>query len=335
MKPSFSIVASLAAFGIVVSGSIPGCGGTDRSGGGRLLDGGSGGADSGVVPVQQLVGSKCAQDSDCAKGLICATVASNDMIAGGPAHGVCTADCSASATACASVDRNSICVSFNRSGSVSYCLQKCVLGAPARGAVKCQGRSDMACADSGNGDGTGYCAPTCRGDFDCSGRVCDLSSGLCTDPSKIVGTKPIGSPCDPKSLTEVCKGGFCLTLPGGGGTCSGFCAIGSAGCGETLSATTLDAYCLFTFDPTVTDVGDQGFCGQLCDCDSDCRDPGSVCAPDQTLQRPSGHSGYCTPKMSGGSVVPGTPCGTPDAGASSDSGRPRTDSGASSDAARG
>lgn len=330
MKTSFYGAIAIVLAG-VATGAVPGCGGSHvRRQGGVLLDGGAGGSGgSGTLPAA-LVGKACTKDSDCATGLFCATVSSNDMVFGGPANGVCTADCSTNTDACAAVDKNSICVTFNTSGSVAFCLETCTLGTPARGELKCLGRTDMGCADTGFGDGSGFCSPTCRGDFDCNGRVCDLSNGLCTDATKIVGTKPIGSPCDPNSATEVCKGGFCLTMPGGGGMCSGFCTLGTAGCGEDPTAMRLDAYCLFTFDPNLTDVGDQGFCGQLCDCDADCRLTGSVCAPDQSLQAGSGRSGYCTPKATtDGSTVAGTPCGE-DAGVKSDGGASiQLDSGAS------
>lgn len=334
MNKRFFAVGSLAMLGAASGGLVPGCGGGDvRRRSGVLLDGGTGGSGgSGTVPAA-LVGKACTKDTDCATGLFCATATGNDML-GGPANGVCTADCSINTDACLAVDPNSICVTFNASGSVAFCLETCTLGPTARGEVKCLNRSDMGCADAGFGDGSGYCSPACRGDFDCSGRSCDLSSGLCTDASKIAGTKPIGSSCDPNSTTEVCKGGFCLTMPGGGGMCSGFCTLGTAGCGEDPTASRLDTYCLFTFDPTLTDVGDQGFCGQVCDCDGDCLLTGSVCAPDQSLRQSSGRLGYCTPKVaSDGSTVAGMPC-VGDAGVKPDSGTPgRGDSGVGGSAA--
>lgn len=317
---SSSVVPVLAVLAGVAVGLVPGCGG----------DSGHGPTDGGIVSGAQLVGKPCAQNADCATGLFCATVGGNEMLVGGPANGVCTADCSINPDVCLGIDKNSLCVTFNASGSVAFCLQTCTLGTPASGVIKCLGRSDMGCTDAGFGDGSGYCSPACRGDFDCSGRACDLSTGLCTEASKIVGTKPIGSPCDPNSVTEVCKGGFCLSMPDGNGMCSGFCTLGTAGCGEDPTATKLDAYCLFTFDPALTDVGDQGYCGQLCDCDADCRFTGSVCAPDATLQRSSGRAGYCTPKTAtNGSTVAGTPC-LGDAGVKVDSGTP-TDSGTARD----
>ena len=78
--------------------------------------------------------------------------------------------------------------------------------------------------------------------------------------------------------------------------CSALCNLGSVvGCGYSGDGKA-DAACLFAtiFAPD-PGAGDVGLCGQLCDCNSDCKAPDEVCAPlgvpelEQFWSRP----GYC------------------------------------------
>src|SRR6185436_498944 len=82
-------------------------------------------------------------------------------------------------------------------------------------------------------------------------------------------------------------------------------------CGWT-PGTKADAYCLF-FSTSIPDVGfgDRGSCGQLCDCNRDCRSPDLICTPlSGSLSQATGRQGYCTIAQAGvdGSLRPTLPC---------------------------
>jgi hypothetical protein len=173
----------------------------------------------------------------------------------------------------------------------------------------------MACVDGSSSGLPDFCLPACRGDFECGGRVCDLSLGVCVDA--LSGTVPAGAPCDPGAITDPCRGGICVRLQGGGsegspGVCSGLCRLGSVGCGEDPgSSGPLASLCLFTDDPS-SGTGDLGLCASLCDCDDDCGNPALVCDPlEEQYQVVSSRVGGCTPGTDAtGERVPGTPCGS-------------------------
>jgi hypothetical protein len=57
-------------------------------------------------------------------------------------------------------------------------------------------------------------------------------------------------------------------------------------------------------------MGDDGFCGELCDCDDDCLYPGFVCEVfDPTSAAEFGRSGSCSPATDGsGTQVPHIVC---------------------------
>ncbi|HEX4473743.1 MAG TPA: hypothetical protein VH142_01625 [Polyangiaceae bacterium] len=328
--------------------TLSGCGSSSGNGppkGGLLLDGGSTGGSSGATSAggstsvggsggatsssSSPIGKSCLVDSDCLAGLTCVTTASDALGGGGPPGGFCSLDCSAE-DSCAQYDQGSICL--QTSDTAAYCFESCTIG--SSDANKCHARSDMACnqpldSTGAPASGPGYCSPTCRGDFDCKGRKCDLSSGLCVDTTAGTGKLPIGSKCTPGATVDQCTGA-CIQFLGvdGGSTlpiCTGVCSLGQLGCDQDPNSTAApDSACDIPVTDTAT-TGDSGFCAQLCDCDSQCRFPGFIC---QTLPSAAvsalGRSGQCTPATdSTGAALPHIatcPTGTPVA----DSGPPPT-----------
>ena len=260
--------------GIVTSGGASGLGGGGAGGaqGGSKATGGS--------ASNERLGQACATDSVCQQtGLTC----NNDPSI---ANGLCSATCVTDSD-CNAIARGSLCVD-------SVCLEPCTIGSGGFDA-KCHGRSDVACAalkelDTQNIctddtdcagtttclDGTCRelffgCAPTCRNDLDCTdGTFCDIGTGTCVE-EKPTG-KPVGSLCE---TDDECNG-FCI---GNGATafCSGLCQATAESCGWN-GVGPADAACLwvpiYNLRPG---EGDLGYCGQLCDCSSDCRDPSDKC----------------------------------------------------------
>ena len=269
-------------------------------------DGGPTGSGGSHVVKSGPIGKACTADADCGGKLVCIKPSGTTIQGAGPANGVCSFDCSnGDDTTCQAIDPNSVCVGMDRTSVVAYCFEACTQGVTPVGETKCHGRKDMACLD------TGFCNPTCRGDFDCAPRKCDLATGLCTDPDKLVGgTLPIGTKCDPRASKDNCVGG-CLAITQTEGICTGSCEIGQIGCGlDPNSTAPLDAFCEWQTSSTAAD-GDLGFCGQLCDCDGDCRNPDFVCETfSSTFRAQFGRAGACSPAkdLSTDASVPGTPC---------------------------
>jgi hypothetical protein len=287
--------------------------------------------DGAVAPPLHIVGKPCTKDSECATGLHCFTTASDSLGSGGPAGGLCSLDCAARGQPdCARVDGASVC-STDQTGKFSFCLEQCDIGTPDGGA-KCHDRPDMACTPPQFG-GSPSCVPTCRGDYDCAGRVCAPLTGLCSATKQ--GTSPIGAACDPDGNTTDCMGS-CVSLGNSLATtnnsfCTSPCALGSPGqCGHDPASTgPTDTACVFAFSQS-ENTGDVGDCGQLCDCDSDCRNPGFICNPKDAQE---GRMGACVPKLTFNGVTPGLPCGKTTPPPSDDAGpTAEPDSGAAPDA---
>jgi hypothetical protein len=288
--------------------------GSDGGGGQGNPDGspGVGGASSSrLTPL----GKACLKDSDCGRtGITCLTSASSALAGEGAPGGTCVADCTADGpAACAAIDSTSICIGFTSTGP-SYCLQGCTIGPTAANDQKCHKRLDVACDDQNSTDGTGFCRPVCRGDFDCGSRKCDLGTGFCQDAAKL-GTLAIGSACDPKAAKDPCAG-VCVPVsskaPAGPGLCEGFCSLGGVGCGvDPAYKGPGQVACLF--DGTTGrggDLGDLGLCGSLCDCDKDCNVPGRVCRPFTQATEAAGfqRAGYCASAVDqAGKALPNIP----------------------------
>lgn len=304
-----------------------------RADGGRLID--AGGGDAALPPPTFKFGKACNADADCATGLTCLKPSSSNLGPGGPAGGVCSVDCSANGQSdCNAVDTAGLCVTFDPAGVKAYCLEGCIPGAPIQGLVKCHDRPDMACTPTQD-LANAYCAPTCRGDFDCGSRKCDENTGLCTDT--ISGSLDTGAACDATASTNECKGG-CLSLgtSTASGTadsfCTARCSLGAANsCGEAPGKTgKVTAACILTADASEGD-GDIGYCEQVCDCDSDCLHPEFLCvALPSAVQEGIGRLGRCLPKDRATTHLA---CGAPDGGTvgpkgTSDAGPTAVDGGA-------
>ncbi len=315
MSTRLSIVISAGALASAVVGLVPACG-TDHAGrpGGGLLDGGSGtggsgnpGGDGGPVgnPRATAIGRPCIKASDCGtQGLTCLLPTGAEFDGAGVPNGLCTLDCSADLTAvitaesaCTKIDPTAICLPATATSA--YCVEPCTIGMIPSGEVKCHNRHDTACSASRSG-AFAYCRPACRGDFDCSGRKCDLARGLCVDAPNLNGTRPVGTACDPNATTNACLGpclGF--TSDDGGssnlGFCSGLCTIGEVGCGvDPTSKGQVGSMCLFAPSQS-NDLGDLGFCAQLCDCNDECLDRDFICSAVMGLSGQVGRAGACGP----------------------------------------
>lgn len=296
------------------AGNSPGTAGNTGPGGtvgtGGLPAASNGGV--GVTPGTSALGKPCSTAADCGTGLMCLTPMGSEFDGGGVPHGLCTLDCSSDINAptpakCTPLGATAICLQITN--TTAYCVESCNLGQIA-GQSKCHNRSDMACTDPG-GVGIGYCQPTCRGDFDCAGRTCDLGTGVCTGPLAATRKLPIGAKCDPKAMNDICSGA-CVGVTDGAttsfGFCSGSCRLGEIGCGIDPATTGVrDSYCLFGADPAA-DFGDLGFCTELCDCNDDCASPDFVCSPVKDLFQEAGHAGACGPPDSSGDASMGIPC---------------------------
>ncbi len=266
-------------------------------------------SDATLPPPTHAVGATCQKDADCAKGLTCLTSTTDSLGSGGPPNGLCSVSCAANGQQdCDRVDTNSFCAA-DRTGALRFCHELCDFGPPDGGFPKCHERNDMACSPS-QSTNRGLCAPTCRGDYDCVGRVCDPGTGLCS--KSVSGSLPFGSACDGSAQTTDCIG-TCGTLgtsaPSTGNSfCTMTCALGRpAACGQDPNASgPPTAGCIFSFDSSEGD-GDVGECGQLCDCDSDCKNPGFICSPN--AGKNAGRAGACVPKLTFDGLTPGMSCG--------------------------
>ena len=266
------------------------------------------GGNGGATGSSSLIGQRCLKDSDCGtQGLICLEAAGDEFNGGGVSNGVCSVDCSADLTAvvstdstCFQIDKSSICLQITP--AQAYCVESCTPGAPDATEQKCHNRKDMACADPRD-QGLGYCKPTCRGNFDCGSRVCDLADGTCVDKIDPSRKLPIGTKCDPNADVDPCQGACVGIVTNDSGTadigfCSGFCKLGEQnGCGFDPQAKTVDAFCLYQTSQAA-DFGDLGFCGQVCDCNDDCLSPDFICTAVNGLSDLIGRGGACGPRQS-------------------------------------
>jgi hypothetical protein len=375
VKSRLSFVTSLGALVAVAAGLTPACGSDGGKRLGNLIDdeGGIGGAGGrgnptgdasfstggkgGATGASTLIGQKCVKDADCGtQGLTCIAANGDGWDGAGVSNGICTLDCSADLVAdpsaensCSKFDKTAICLGLTVVQAT--CVESCTLGDPDTSENKCHNRKDMACADPEE-RGLGYCQPTCRGDFDCGkDRVCDLGNGTCVEALDPARKLPIGSKCDPKAKVDPCQGacvGFTVDADAGStttlGFCSGLCKLGEQnGCGFDPQAATVDAFCLYQ-PSQASGFGDVGFCGQLCDCNDDCRNPDFICSGIDGLADLTGHDGVCGPSdgprdtgiaCSGTRPKPdsGKPVTVPEAGPGTDAGTTGT-GGAPADAGR-
>jgi len=349
-----------------LTGTVSGTGGTGGGGvlggaGGKAGKAGAGG--SGGSATKTHLGQACVSDGDCVTdGLKCVT---DTSLSGqqGPAGGLCTAPC----------ESNDDCLDFASSaycytlGEENYCIEACPIG----GGIKCHERATVACTpltnqaacssdsdcgaegacDTGSGICVfGGCVPTCGADSDCgSGQSCDFSTGLCAkNPKK---GSAIGASCDPSDDADPCAG-FCVRVSDTEGMCSAGCTQNSDffSCGFD-GTDPANAICAFVSVGLFNEVGDQGLCGALCDCNADCTIDGWGCLPidvalaqgasdyfmrdgiclqldtdtkpSDTIQKcPAGSSGGAGGESGGGSGAKGGTGGTGGTGSSGEGGAP-------------
>jgi hypothetical protein len=282
---------------------------SDGSGYGECLCG-----DAGLRPFPPagqysgLIGAFCATQDDCRRGLECVAADATSIRGEGPSGGMCLQKCTAAHSFCQEVDATAKCIALDDRGTadpsddLSYCMPGCTLGEQPAKSDKCRGRSDLVCTEYPAGASTGYCRPSCRSDFDCKPRFCDLSTGLCSDGAR--SGDGIGAACDLRA--SHCAGG-CISQGASFSECSGVCSYGTVGCGDN-GELPIDYYCAIA----ATDgsgPGDLGYCTRLCDCDDNCARPDAVCEPHPELFSKSARHGYCASKLTpAGSARPSLPC---------------------------
>ena len=355
------LAASFGGSSFACSSDDSGGGATGGAGGG-FTDGGFGATGGGPGATGRATGGTgggtvatklakaCVNDGECGAGLTCITPDSAAWDGEGPAHGYCTATCTAAAD-CAAFDPTAECVSFD--GTQGYCLSGCTVGAPF-GPGKCQGRADVgcnqflrgtavapcgannacpagqACATDGQCHETfSACAALCAIDADCpTGHTCNPGSGLCTTTAPT--GKDLGQSCKstPSGTPGECKG-FCVGVTGTTERfCSQLCVVGVPNsCGWAGPGNKGDALCGLVFDQAAT-AGDVGACSYLCDCNADCP-TGYICEPDADVQTNVLRAGSCSPATgadAGAGIVSCTDAGTGGTGGT-DAGTGGTDAG--------
>jgi hypothetical protein len=266
-----------------------------------------GGRVDGVPGPVANIGSVCESNTDCGGNLRCFDAGTNSLGVGGPAGGYCSLLCDDNRD-CSSVDPAAGCGTL---GGRSMCLRRCTAGDPAPGDDKCLDRSDLICfSRAAQGDAategepqTGICVPNCQSDAGCSGRFCDIATGLCADAPR--GGDPIGAACDDPAA---CSAGVCLGASDEArGECTAFCTVGAPGCGYDGSEALIGAACILPQVPG-EGQGDRGLCLALCDDAADCTQPGFTCV----LQPTSGRAGVCVPTQLAGEPEPPAEPDTPD-----------------------
>jgi hypothetical protein len=234
-----------------------------------------------------VVGRACGRSSECGKGLECWRATPDKP---GPAGGYCTAPCTNNNDLrCQALDPGSRCDPYAR-----YCLRECLSKNPLNPEEnKCLGRGTVVCASPSWDQNVlpplerevGVCMPLCGSDLDCEpGYHC--TDGMCGSqawPGKAMGEKCAGA--------VECAGGVCL---GVGAFCSGFCRVGSVGCGYDVTSPHIEAACL---EPAQYNegLGDVGLCYALCKTTSDCKEPSFICRRFGSGSI-DGKAGRCVPK---------------------------------------
>ena len=305
-------------------GGSAGSAGASNGGSGGGSNGGAAGAGGGdnnaaIFPVGfRAFGAPCNTDADCPLGpggeapLICITSTSSvEFGAGGPQGGYCSAVCTdeANSSDCRAIDALGGCGLLDDSTGLGYCIGLCLPGGDPN-AIKCSADRAQACFQSPTDPDLGACFPVCQSDAACGGgQFCDFGGNtglsLCVAEERAGGE--IGAPCTPETGATDCESGLCVSLvdpvtrEDAGSFCSANCTLGLiAGCGfataEAVGAR--DAFCLIPQRPA-GDLGDAGFCFELCDTDADCAQAGDgwVCVQDlgSDLEGAVGRRGECLP----------------------------------------
>jgi hypothetical protein len=242
------------------------------------------------------IGQKCEMDEDCSRGAFCLTESAESFFGGGPPSGVCVADCSADAAKC-SAFAGAVCVAVGTSvggqappdagpGPTALCFEHCAVGTDE---PKCRSLPGVACEPVAESATDGFCRPICVTDRDCGSRTCDPHFGVCVDARSFPDTS-LGLPCRATG-SDSCDG-LCLSLDPAYAVCSHRCVFGDTSECASVSAPERTGGCLFASESG--GVGDTGYCAELCDCPSDCRDKSDICDPLGTsLAGAFGRHGVC------------------------------------------
>jgi hypothetical protein len=248
-----------------------------------------------MVPVtSSAIAAECTTDAECGEGLVCSRADSMDFFGGGAAGGYCTAPCETHDD-CMALDTNARCGEFTT--GVGSCFLSCTAGESLL-SLKCQGRPDLACDDQSFT--IPMCRPMCAADAECGAdRRCNIAEGVCM-ADDVVPT-PVGTDCALEGGEDECLGGFCLAFSSTSdrGICSGLCTFGaSGGCGVANNAQAGggEPICLFPV-ADLGSVGDVAFCGQKCDCDTECHSPEMKCLIQLDISPTFGAAGFCYPEL--------------------------------------
>jgi hypothetical protein len=167
---------------------------------------------------------------------------------------------------------------YDRTG---FCLPTCEPGSEIS-PDKCHERvPGLACVEDEEDAEAGVCLPLCQGDAECGGDLfCNPSTGLCASAES--EGDPIGTACSADGGESGCRD-ECLPVYENASddeplyeVCAEGCTFGWA-CGWDDMDSAAEGICDSLSDDA--EVGDLGWCRQLCRCNDDCRHPELVCLP--------------------------------------------------------
>jgi len=232
----------------------------------------------------------CDSVADCDPGMLCLEEDGDEYFGGGLPGGRCTVDCLEDPTACGS-SGELVCVRTELAGSepAARCFPACSPG--DRDDAKCQDATLTACERLPDDTELGFCRPFCASDDDCSAGHCDRRNGACV-PS--AAADDFGASCVPDVEDPQCFG-VCVALEDGFGVCSHRCRYGSA---EPCAGGDGLTFCAYPSEGG--DLGDVGYCAELCDCESECSHDGGACDPfeSEAVSMALGAAGVCAASTS-------------------------------------
>jgi hypothetical protein len=267
-----------------------------------------------AASVQFEIGNACSNDSDCASEAFCLTSESTAFFGGGAPDGICVADCSEDANTCAQFV-NAVCISVAReseqtddqSDPPALCFEECIIGTRSTSDGVCHELPGVACdllEEDEEEEGQGFCRPFCTTNADCGERFCSLKHAVCVE-DEVSTNENFGLGCDVDDTSGFCDG-LCLSLTDDYAVCSHRCIFGEPGdCFGDDNDIPVGG-CLFTSEGG--EIGDIGYCSQLCDCDQQCLAPEAICDlfEDKNLEKAFGRLGVCV--LSDLALGDGMPC---------------------------
>ncbi len=281
-----------------------GVGGAVAVGGAGPGGAGPGGAGGSPTPDGAAMGRACRVTAECG-GLTCIG-GDGSADRAWPARGWCSLDCTDDPGVCAGLRADAACIPLDPAAldRRAMCVEGCQYGPENLQSfepAKCGGRSEAACSPNPVGGGP-VCLPQCNADGECDGGVCNPRTGLC-QREPVAGAR-VGASCD-TSTSDACRGeciDYPLTDASTAGVCFERCTTGALpACGWDGPGTgDADAFCVYAYSEVVDGggpgVGDLGACGQLCNCDDECRSPAFRCVAHDSAQfeQATGKAGICS-----------------------------------------